>query len=742
MNIGCLLAGILAISGARWGLLRRISHIDTGEQRRALYPLDVPLNKGSREAMGDQGGAAHLGSKAMEHHGTNHMDSGCKVRLCSYGRKSDVELHVEVENRSRRALSLSFGSFTAGSSSSCILAASLQSRHTDGTWRSACVLQPRGYAKQHTALFVPAFQGVKMRILGKVVNLGRFGGYALRVGGDAPNAAEVLLPLAAVASLQEGQEQQLLKPQLRFTISKPQKTLQENRKPVWIGPYEALQPRRYSMLESEIISEVCELTICDADHKLAPRMQTRRLQAFQHSLSPELPLPRHHDVDAKPSSEFETVRRSTFSGFRSARLQLRNRPNTVPALADIPACELPSSTRNSPKPPRSPLPSLRNLGRSQDVLADPVLLELAEAASGSKSCTMALTGQCFWGRLGQRFADAMRSLGYKVLLGDASLVSWVSAHEDSNEIAKLVLVAHWKCLQSCIGILRSHELRKAVVLCDHCDEASARAEAKTLPCSWQVVMNASDLQLKRLMTKLKDGTEVFYQSIKPKDKVVKHVCIFLHGYMGSSDLFLHFAAEWARRGALVLCPDLPGHGRSDGLLTYIPDWWAWVDTIWESVDLMIKEAGKGEVTGELPIFISGASLGGGLAVCAVLLCPMLTVSDEASSHALAQAGQVPRRELGFTYPDWLDERMSEMQTPFIIAHGAADKVTDPETSKRLYEESVAKDKDLKLYPDVHHAELFSCMAGSYEDVDWTSEELAATKACLEDTAAWMSARSS
>lgn len=53
------------------------------------------------------------------------------------------------------------------------------------------------------------------------------------------------------------------------------------------------------------------------------------------------------------------------------------------------------------------------------------------------------------------------------------------------------------------------------------------------------------------------------------------------------------------------------------------------------------------------------------------------------------------RELGFTYPDWLDERMSEMQTPFIIAHGAADKVTDPETSKRLYEEAVAKDKDLK-----------------------------------------------
>ena len=43
--------------------------------------------------------------------------------------------------------------------------------------------------------------------------------------------------------------------------------------------------------------------------------------------------------------------------------------------------------------------------------------------------------------------------------------------------------------------------------------------------------------------------------------------------MASSDLFLHFLAELARRGALVLCPDLPGHGRSDGELTYVPDWW-------------------------------------------------------------------------------------------------------------------------------------------------------------------------
>ena len=53
--------------------------------------------------------------------------SGCRVKLSSYGSRERVELHVELENRSQRALSLALGSFTAGSSSSCILSASLQS---------------------------------------------------------------------------------------------------------------------------------------------------------------------------------------------------------------------------------------------------------------------------------------------------------------------------------------------------------------------------------------------------------------------------------------------------------------------------------------------------------------------------------------------------------------------------------------------------------------------------------------
>lgn len=440
-------------------------------------------------------------------------DPGCRVRLSSYGSKGSVELHVELENRSKRAMALPLGSFTAGSSSSCILAAFLQSLGNDGTWRSAAVLQPRGYATQQAALFLPAFQAVKMPISGKVVNLGRFGGVALRVGGDAPNAAEVLVALGEDIG-QNGQtgQSQMSKPLVRFTVGKPLKTSRVDTNPVWIGPHEPRQPRRYTTFDTEIVSDVCDLAVFDdVDAKHAPRMQTRRLQAFQHSLSPELPVPKHHcDHENAPRLSEAGPRRSTFSGFRSARIPLQSRPATVPAESALQAedtalqarkqsdsGEHPDSTEKPLRLKSPALPSLtvihhgttwRKLGRRQDILADPILLELAEAACNNAlhSSAIALMGRCFQGRLGQRFADALRSLGYKVILGNA-LVSWVSAFEDSNDIADVVLVAHWTSLPSCIGILQAHALRSAVVLCDHCDEASAMAEAKSLPCPWQVV---------------------------------------------------------------------------------------------------------------------------------------------------------------------------------------------------------------------------------------------------------------
>lgn len=338
------------------------------------------------------------------------------------------------------------------------------------------------------AMFLPPWQAIKMPISGKIVDTGRFSGFALRFGGSSAVEAEVLLPLDGLR-------------QVRCHLEGA-KSLTGN--PVWIGPHQAVQVQ--TTWEGEASSQSCEIP---PNHTLpAPKMQTRRQQAFQRSLSPELPVPRHHEArdlvpKLRPASDQRTFRSS-----------IRVRPRNVSRPATVPACveskhvhdtsidSIPSTKAVAKESVKSPqLPSLtvidhgtswRKLGRKLDVLADPVLLELAEQASKQASRAgsfLALIGECFHGRVGQRFADAIRALGYKVIYGNAALLSWASAREDSNDRAELVLVVHWKSLKGCIGVLQSHVLRGVVVLCDHCDEAFAKAEAKSLPCPWQVMQS-------------------------------------------------------------------------------------------------------------------------------------------------------------------------------------------------------------------------------------------------------------
>eukprot|EP00434_Breviolum_minutum_P003858 symbB.v1.2.003393.t1/scaffold190.1/size276550/18 len=312
--------------------------------------------------------------------------------------------------------------------------------------------------------------------------------------------------------------------------------------------------------------------------------------------------------------------------------------------------------------------------------------------------------------------------------------------------------------------------------------------------------SSSDVELKKELYRIRDGSQIFFHILKPKNKPITHALVFLHGYSSTGDLYLEFLAELARSGIMVLIPDLPGHGRSDGLLLYIPDWWVFVDQVWTALELVLPM--ECIVGGQmLPLFLAGNSLGGGLAAClalqrpgffkgVLLLCPMLTVSEEVKPpwivqmifkyllarlfptwpvtpskdisdfdfrepaqgnkyvkmNPLSLQGLTPRLgtslQLAFVYPDWLKERMSEVRTPFMIQHGLEDRVTDPNTSKQLYKEAIAKDKTLKLYDGVYHCEMFCCLPGNEKmlGLKWSPEQVAVTKTCLEDMKTWMSER--
>jgi len=314
------------------------------------------------------------------------------------------------------------------------------------------------------------------------------------------------------------------------------------------------------------------------------------------------------------------------------------------------------------------------------------------------------------------------------------------------------------------------------------------------------VLASKEFSVKRQFHKLRNGEQIFYQTMTAVGKEATDILVFLHGYTSHSDFYLETMAEVARQGCMVVLLDLPCHGRSDGLLCYIPDWWTWVDKVWEFMDDVVKPLRT--VTGKpRKLFLSGMSLGGGLTACMgvmrptyfdglIPIAPMLLVSDEVKPPLIVQIlfrrllgpfkftwpvtpskdldhvdfrvpeqgkkftkvnplsmfGLKPRVasaiELGFTFPEWMEQNLKSVKSPILIMHGAMDKVTDPTMSERMYVEAAAQDKTLKLYEGAYHCELLCCLPGHEKllNVKFLPEQLAQTTLAIKDMTDWIAAR--
>lgn len=212
----------------------------------------------------------------------------------------------------------------------------------------------------------------------------------------------------------------------------------------------------------------------------------------------------------------------------------------------------------------------------------------------------------------------------------------------------------------------------------------------------------------------------------------------------------------AASGYGVYAIDHPGFGLSEGLHGYIPSFDGVVDNALELYNII---KGRPEIV-RLPCFVFGQSMGGAIALKAllkdpnewdgiILVAPMCKIAEEMTppvplqkilillSRVMPTAKLVPQKDLAelafkelkkrkmadynvICYSDqtrlktavellnatrYIESQVDKVASPMLILHGAADKVTDPQVSKFLYERASSKDKTLKLYEGGYHSIL-------------------------------------
>ncbi|KAG0583339.1 hypothetical protein M758_3G130100 [Ceratodon purpureus] len=250
------------------------------------------------------------------------------------------------------------------------------------------------------------------------------------------------------------------------------------------------------------------------------------------------------------------------------------------------------------------------------------------------------------------------------------------------------------------------------------------------------------------------GKKLFTCRWLPVHQEIKALVFLCHGYGMECSVFMRATGiRFAQAGFAVFGIDLEGHGKSDGRRCYIENFQALVDdsiSFFKSVRELEEYRNKAR-------FLYGESMGGALALHihrkepgewsgAVLQAPMCKISEKLkppqivttiltkisgfiptwkivpSANVIDNAFKDPiKREEIRANPliyqslprvktalemlhssEELERHLDEVTLPFLVLHGEADRVTDPEISKELYQTSKSCDKEIKLYPGLWH----------------------------------------
>ncbi|KAK9714310.1 hypothetical protein RND81_06G085500 [Saponaria officinalis] len=250
------------------------------------------------------------------------------------------------------------------------------------------------------------------------------------------------------------------------------------------------------------------------------------------------------------------------------------------------------------------------------------------------------------------------------------------------------------------------------------------------------------------------GVTLFTQSWSPLHVPIRGLVLLLHGLNEHSGRYSEFAKQLNGIGFKVYGMDWIGHGGSDGLHAYVPSLDNAITDTKAFLDNILSE------NPGLPCFCFGHSTGAAIALKAaldpkvedkihgfVLSSPAVSVKPSHPIFSIIapivslllpryqcrtanKSGTVVSRDpeaLLAKYSDplvytgairvrtgyeilrissYLQENLMRMRTPFIVLHGSADTITDPEGSKKLHDEASSKDKMIKLYDGLLHDILF------------------------------------
>lgn len=242
-----------------------------------------------------------------------------------------------------------------------------------------------------------------------------------------------------------------------------------------------------------------------------------------------------------------------------------------------------------------------------------------------------------------------------------------------------------------------------------------------------------------------DGNQLFYQSWIPHE-APHAVLIIVHGFSDHSGRYMTIVDNLVPRRIAVYSFDQRGHGRSPGQRGYINSFSEYRDDVLTFTRLV---AGQEP---DIPLFLLGHSMGGLIGLDFGLHHPQEVNGVIASSPHLSDPPVSPilitlSRALSTVWPTFsmdagmdntglsrdpdvvqtfLDDPLNHgkgtarlatelskavagtnanaasFQPPLLIIHGTADRLTDPEASRRFYEKVTSSNKTFIAYEGGYH----------------------------------------